>query len=918
MGLGVRRRGALGNGSNGDRVTPVQVSGLAGITAIAGGLFHSLALRADGTAWAWGRDDVGELGNGAPASSTSLPVQVALTGIIDIAAGGYHSLAVRADGTTWAWGFNAYGQLGIGTTVDALSPVMVSGLPGMRHVAAGFVHSMSLAADGSAWSWGSSGFGQVGEDRLGRQLVPIRLSLAPMAAIAAGCGYYSMMLDAAGRGFACGRVLEGTLDVGPISTRAFVPERVRGENGVGPLAPITRVSAGAQHSLAIAADGSARAWGFGLLGALGNSWQSTSEASPVHVHALADVVSIAAGGVHSLAVLADGSTWAWGENSRAQVGPNAPGSQVLEPVAVAPMGPASSVAAGGFHSLALLQDGTLRAWGGNDRGQLGMGTTVDTGTPRIVVGVSMATGVAAGGAHSLALLSDGSVRSWGAGDRGQLGDGSSVDRLMAVAVTGLSAMTAVGAGGAHSLALGADGLVRGWGANDRGQLGDGSTTDRATPVVLSGLADVVLIAAGGSHSLAVTSDGRVWSWGAGDDGQLGTGGAIDALVPVRIASLAGVAAVAAGARDSLAVKSDGTTWAWGQGDEGQAGTGRGAVTRARRMRPPCFGNTAPTCDLPATIDAGCSMAALLATVEDDDGDDLGYTWTSDNPLVTLVPASGTSSGRTGAVALSVDASLLPTTAPCALVATLTLDVDDGRGGTTSCSTTITFDDRIAPSLNGFPSDAMAECDAVPAAAPVTAVDDCDPLPTVAFSEAREAGSCPGEYRLRRTWSATDRCGNATTRTQLLSVRDTTPPTLMPDAGGARCIWPPNHAMVRFVHDDIAPIVTDNCSEPVTWRFVGCNSDQPDDAGGPNPSGSFDGDGHTDGDCQVAPDGSWFAVRAERAGAGNDAQAGRHYIVTVRALDACGNESAATPVGVVVVPHDRAGADQACGRAGRTR
>src|SRR6266446_10181 len=113
--------GQLGNGTNTDSNTPVQTSGLSGVTAIAGGLFHSLALKSDGTVWAWGYNGVGELGN-ATFTSNNTPVQVLgpagvgfLTGVTAIAVGGQHSLALKSDGTVWAWGDNDLGQLGNGT-----------------------------------------------------------------------------------------------------------------------------------------------------------------------------------------------------------------------------------------------------------------------------------------------------------------------------------------------------------------------------------------------------------------------------------------------------------------------------------------------------------------------------------------------------------------------------------------------------------------------------------------------------------------------------------------------------------------------------------------------------------------------------------------------------------------------------------
>jgi hypothetical protein len=143
---GYNATGQLGNGTTTDSDVPVPVSGLSGVTAVAGGAFHSLAIVNNGTVWGWGRNNDGQLGNGTTTDS-HVPVQVSgLSGEISVAAGALHSLALGSDGAISTWGSNAYGQLGNGTTTDSDVPVTVSGVSGVTAVAAGTYHSIALVA----------------------------------------------------------------------------------------------------------------------------------------------------------------------------------------------------------------------------------------------------------------------------------------------------------------------------------------------------------------------------------------------------------------------------------------------------------------------------------------------------------------------------------------------------------------------------------------------------------------------------------------------------------------------------------------------------------------------------------------------------------------------------------------------------
>jgi alpha-tubulin suppressor-like RCC1 family protein len=150
--------GQLGTGDQNDRITPIQVAGLSGVAAIGAGSYHSLAAKSDGTAWAWGYNNYGQVGDGSDKNNKLTPVQVSALGAVTGVGGGYyHSLAVKGDGTAWAWGYNGHGQLGDNSTTSRTTPVQVSGLTGRTAVAAGYYHSLAVKSAGAICDGGLKG-----------------------------------------------------------------------------------------------------------------------------------------------------------------------------------------------------------------------------------------------------------------------------------------------------------------------------------------------------------------------------------------------------------------------------------------------------------------------------------------------------------------------------------------------------------------------------------------------------------------------------------------------------------------------------------------------------------------------------------------------------------------------------------------
>jgi alpha-tubulin suppressor-like RCC1 family protein len=302
-----------------------------------------------------------------------------------------------------------------------------------------------------------------------------------------------------GQAWAAGNNSEGQLGDGTTTTRS-VPGKVLG------LARVTAIDAGSTHSMALRADGTVWAWGYNGHHQIGDGTMIMTRTTPVRVPGLSGVKAIFAGSYNGFAVLADGTVRGWGGDGCGELGDGGTTS-LGSPVPVfAGLGAIKAIAGGEGHTLVLLANGTVRAVGCNAYGQLGDGTMENVRTtPVPVKGLRGVTAIAAGGVHSLALLGDGTVRAWGNNELGQLGDGTVTNRATPIRVRNLGTVAAIAAGANHSLVARRDGTVRGWGNNGHGQLGEGTTTVvQPTPVKALRLTGIKALAGGWFHSLALT------------------------------------------------------------------------------------------------------------------------------------------------------------------------------------------------------------------------------------------------------------------------------------------------------------------------------------------------------------------------------------------------------------------------------
>ena len=318
---------------------------------------------------------------------------------------------------------------------------------------------------------------------------------------------------------------EGQLGNGT-TTNSSVPVAVTGLTGA------VQITAGDYHSCALISDGTAQCWGYNGQGQLGNG-TTTDSLVPVVVTGLVGAIQITAGTRHSCALLADGTAKCWGDNRQGQLGTGSFNTNSTRPVVVTGLVGAVQIAAGAYHSCALLADATAKCWGS---AALGDGTNNDSLVPVVVSGLTGAIQITASWYHSCALLGDGTAKCWGFNENGQLGNGTNGNReVVPVVVSGLTGAVQITTGWYSSCAVLADATAKCWGSNWFGLLGNGSTTDSFVPVVVSGLTGVVQTTTGSAHSCALIADGKVKCWGYNVVGQLGNGTTADSSVPVFLA-----------------------------------------------------------------------------------------------------------------------------------------------------------------------------------------------------------------------------------------------------------------------------------------------------------------------------------------------------------------------------------------------
>ena len=230
-----------------------------------------------------------------------------------------------------------------------------------------------------------------------------------------------------------------------------------------------------------------------------------------------------------------------------------------------------SIATGLSHTVGIMSDGTLWAWGGNDFGQLGDGTRTARRTPVQIGTDNNWQSVSAGTLHTMAIKTNGTLWGWGINGNSRLGDGTTNDRIFPAQVNAATNWKSVCAGDTNTLAIKTDGTLWAWGYNGYAQFGDGTMNNRSTPYQIGTATNWQSVDTGNLHTLAIKTNGTLWAWGTNTYGQVGDGTTAVRYSPVQIGTETNWKSIAAGANHSVALKTNGVLYTWGHNQWGQLG-----------------------------------------------------------------------------------------------------------------------------------------------------------------------------------------------------------------------------------------------------------------------------------------------------------------------------------------------------------
>ncbi len=346
--------GRLGDNTTADRSTPRQeFTSSTNWKQVAGGGFHTAAIKTDGTLWSWGANQNGQLGDNTNAHrSTPRQEITSSTNWKQVATGNNHTAAIKTDGTLWLLGLNYNGQLGDNTTAIRSTPRQeFTSSTNWKQVSGGAVHTTAIKTDGTLWIWGSNSHGQLGDNTTASRSTPRQ-------------------------------------------------EITSGTNW-------KQVACGAFHTAAIKTDGTLWLWGRNAYGQIGDNTTAIRSTPRQEFTSGTNWKQVACSSLNTAAIKTDGTLWSWGNNSYGQIGDNTTTSRLTPRQEFTSSTNWKQVSGGVFRTSAIKTDGTLWLWGRNAYGQIGDNTNAHRSTPRQEFTSSTNwKQVSGGGYHTAAIKAD--------------------------------------------------------------------------------------------------------------------------------------------------------------------------------------------------------------------------------------------------------------------------------------------------------------------------------------------------------------------------------------------------------------------------------------------------------------------------------------------------------------------------------
>ena len=569
------------------RAIETALSGFKGIKDVSGGPYHTLFIKSDSTLWGWGenrKDGSGRFELDGTQLPYISPIQIGSdSNWSKISVNGEtvtntfnldHALAIKSDGTLWAWGSNTYYQLGDGTFIDRQSPVQIGTATDWTDIFASNRNSFAKNSSGVWYGWGYNAEGQLGLNDVNVRQSPVQILDTNFTKVSISATH-ALGVKSNGTLWAWGSNDQYQLGSGDVIARSSPVQVGTDTDWKDVFATSDKVSYG------IKTTGTLWTWGqhqsgtsplqydqtfltpqpYGLIPAV-----SQIDASENSTSGITSFIQ----GIRIQLIGTDGVLWGWGANT---IGDNTTNTYSF-PQQIGADTNWKRVSSGLAHSMAIKTDGTLWGWGQNTSGQLGNGNTSTTSSP-VQIGTDTDWDIVSchGANHTLALKSNGTLYAAGLNTNGQLGRNNTTN-LSVMTQIGSETWTKIATGGTHSFAIKTDGTLWAWGDNTSGKLGLNDGTARSSPVQVNAGKSYVMVTTTTNHTMAIDTTDKLWAFGRNNEGQIGTNttSVTQYSSPVQIGTDSWKT-VAVGRQHTIGIKTNGTLWGWGRNTENQLGDG---------------------------------------------------------------------------------------------------------------------------------------------------------------------------------------------------------------------------------------------------------------------------------------------------------------------------------------------------------